>query len=132
MKEDRIKKILVFGNPIVEKDSLPLGIIGELSGKFPGIEFKEYDPNENLEKEGRHLDIIDTVEGIKEAKVITDIDSIITSRLYTMHDFDLGHSLKLLKKLGYIDSVRIFGVPMKISRREAIEQLSRLISATLS
>ena len=90
MKEDRIKKILVFGNPIVEKDSLPLGIIGELSGKFPGIEFKEYDPNENLEKEGRHLDIIDTVEGIKEAKVITDIDSIITSRLYTMHDFDLG------------------------------------------
>ena len=40
-----------------------------------------------------------------------------------MHDFDLGYSLKLLKKLGYIDSVKIFGVPMKIKEDEAFKQL---------
>lgn len=125
-------KILVFGNPIVERDSLPLKMIPDLRKKFPEITFKEFDPNENLEKEGRDLNIIDTVEGIDRVVLITDIDSIATSRVYSMHDFDLGHSLKILKKLDYIDSVRIFGVPVKIRRKEAVSQLSDLIRASLS
>ncbi len=127
-----ISKILVFGNPIVKKDSLPVKLIPALRKRFPEVTFKEFDPNENLEREGRDLNIIDTVEGIDRVVLITDIDSIATSRVYSMHDFDLGHSLKLLKKLGYIDSVRIFGVPMKIGRKEAVSQLSEMIRTTLS
>jgi Ni,Fe-hydrogenase maturation factor len=107
-------------------------MIPELCKRFPEIIFKEFDPNENLEKEGRELSIIDTVEGIDRVTLITDIDSIKTSRLYSMHDFDLGYSLKLLKKLGYIDSVRILGVPMKIGKKEALEQLTDLITSSLS
>ena len=125
-------KILVFGNPLLKIDSLPIRIISDLCKKFPEITFKEFDPNENLEKEGRELNIIDTVEGINKATLITDIDSIKTSRLYSMHDFDLGYSLKLLKKLSYIDSVKIFGVPMKISKKEALKQLTDLITSSLS
>jgi Ni,Fe-hydrogenase maturation factor len=125
-------KILVFGNPLLKIDSLPIRIISDLRKKFPEITFKEFDPNENLEKEGRELNIIDTVEGINKATLITDIDSIKTSRLYSMHDFDLGYSLKLLKKLSYIDSVKIFGVPMKISKKEALKQLTDLITSSLS
>ena len=63
--------------------------------------------------------------------MLTDIDSIQTQKVYTMHDFDLGYSLKLLKKLKYIDSVRIFGVPMKISEDDAFKQLVRAITANL-
>ena len=73
----------------------------------------------------------DTVQGAKKVVLITDIDMIQTSKLYSMHDFDLGYSLKLLKKLGYIDSVRIFGVPMRIGQKDALEQLVTLIGATL-
>ena len=125
------EKILVFGNPLVNVDSTPLLILSSLRKRFPEIEFKEFDPNDDLEKEGRNLMIIDTVEGIKEATLITDIDRIIVSRLYSMHDFDLGQSLKLLKKMGYIDSVKIFGVPMGMSRNEALEQLTSLLHSSL-
>lgn len=124
-------KVLVFGNPMVKVDSMPLKLIGQLRERFPEIQFEEFDPAENLEKEGRNLNIIDSVEGIGKVALITDINSIETQRVYSMHDFDLGHSLKLLKKLGYLDGVKIFAVPMKISRREALEQLTETIRATL-
>lgn len=132
MNSEKKYKVLIFGNPILKEDSLPIKLIGKLRARFPEVEFKEFDPNENLEKEGRNLKIIDTVEGIKEVMIIRDIDSIKTQRVYTMHDFDLGYSLKLLKKLNYIDTVTIFGVPMKISEKEALSQLCGFIAANLS
>ena len=122
---------MIFGNPLVDVDSLPLRLIGKLRKEFPLVTFNEFDPSENLEQEGRDLDIIDTVEGIDRVMLLTDIDSIRTSRVLSLHDFDLGYSLKLLKKLGHIDSVRIFGVPMKISEQDALTQLSALIRANL-
>ncbi len=124
-------KVLVFGNPMVECDSMPLRLIGKLRKRFPRLEFKEFDPSENLESEGRLLNIIDAVEGIKKVVLITDIDRVKISRIYSMHDFDLGYSLKLLKKLGYLDGVKIFCVPMRISENEALAQLSALIRLAL-
>jgi Ni,Fe-hydrogenase maturation factor len=117
---------------MVKRDSIPLRVMDRLAARMPDMEFKEFDPNENLEKEGRELNIIDTVEGITKVMLLTDIDAVQTSRIYSMHDFDLGYSLKLLKKLGYIDGVRIFGVPMRIRQKDAVEQLIALIRATLS
>jgi Ni,Fe-hydrogenase maturation factor len=117
---------------MVEKDSLPLKLIGKLRQEFEDIEFKEFDPNENLEKEGRDLVIIDSVEGIDKVVLIKDIEAIKIQRIYSMHDFDLGYGLKLLKKLNLIDSVMIFGVPMKISEDDALKQLKEKISANLS
>lgn len=131
MKSKKEYKILVFGNPLVKKDSLPLKMIEELKKKFPNIEFKEFDPTEDLEKEGRELNIIDTVEGIKKTVLITNIDLIKVMKVFSMHDFDLGYNLKLLKKLKKIDKVNIFGVPMKIKKKEALEQLIVLIKSNL-
>jgi Ni,Fe-hydrogenase maturation factor len=122
------RKILVFGNPMLKNDSLPIRLIPRLVKNLPQIEFKEFDPNENLEKEGRDLVIIDSVEGIDKVVLIKDIDRITTPKVYSMHDFDLGYSLKLLKKLDLIDSVMVFGVPMRISEREALKQLKEKIS----
>jgi len=123
-------KFLVFGNPMVAKDSLPPRLIDKLRGRFPKIEFKEFDPNDDLEKEGRNLNIIDVVEGIDRVTLITDIDSIQLRKIYSMHDFDLGYSLKLLKMLKYLCSVKIFGVPIGISEKKALEQLTTLIIKT--
>ena len=131
MSSGRSFKVLIFGNPLLEQDSLPLRLIGKLRERFPDIEFKEFDPSENLEKEGRDLNIIDTVESIDKVVVITDIDRIKTQRLYSMHDFDLSYALKLLRKLKLLDSVRIFGVPMGIKEKDALEQLSALINSAI-
>ena len=114
------------------QDNKPIRILPKLVKNFPEIDFVEFDPNENLEEEGDTLNIIDTVEGIKKVVVITDIEQIERHKIYSMHDFDLGYNLKLLKKMGYLKSIRIFGVPMKISESEAIKQLSSSIRAILS
>lgn len=132
MNPERRPKFLVFGNALLRQDSLPLRLLSRLRARFPEIEFKEFDPNENIESEGRNLNIIDTVEGIKKVTMITSIDRIQSPKIYSMHDFDLGYSLKLLKKLGYLDSVRIFGIPMGASEGKAFKQLEREIIASLS
>lgn len=131
MSQRKKVKVLVFGNPILKNDCLPLKLVLELGRLFPEIEFKEFDPNENLDNEGRNLNIIDTIEGAKRVVLITEVDSISLPKRYSMHDFDLGYNLKLLKKLDYLDSVKIFGVPMKITKAKALKELSALISSSL-
>jgi len=128
-----MKKVIhVFGNPLVEKDSLPLKLLPKLRKEFPEIEFKEFDSVEDLQAEGRNLLIIDTVQGIKKVQLISDINSIVTGKIYSLHDFDLAQSLKILKKIDMIDDVKIFGVPMNIREQEAFNQLKKLIKSTLS
>ncbi|MFH0712078.1 MAG: hypothetical protein V1889_03130 [archaeon] len=117
-------KILVFGNPLLKQDSLPLKILPILKLKFPNIQFKEIDPTEDLDKQGKNLIILDTIKGIKKITIIDDIDKLKTNKLYSMHDFDLALNLKLLKKVGKIDSVIIIGIPMNISKSEALKQIS--------
>ena len=125
-----MKTIYVFGNPLVKEDSLPLKLIKKLRKKFPSLEFKEFDTVEDLDFE-KELNIIDTVKGIKKVELIEDIDKIITNKIYSMHDFDLGYNLKLLKKLKMIDKVRILGIPMKIDEEEAFRELKELIKSNL-
>jgi hypothetical protein len=124
-------KILVFGNPILRIDSMPIRLLPDLRKRFPDVEFREFDPNENLEREGRDLNIIDTVQGLDRVTLLSDIDSFQSSPRISMHDFDLGYSLRLLKKLKLVDSVKIFGVPMMISKKDALEQLCALIASSL-
>jgi Ni,Fe-hydrogenase maturation factor len=125
-----MKIIYVFGNPLVKEDSIPLKLIDKLRKEFPSLKFKEFDTVEDLEL-GKELNIIDTVKGIKKVEIIEDIDKIVTEKIYSMHDFDLGYNLKVLKKMKMIDKVRIFGIPIKISETEAFEQLKKLIKSNL-
>jgi Ni,Fe-hydrogenase maturation factor len=81
---------------------------------------------EDEAKEGE-LIIIDTVVGINEVIVINDIEKLKTDKIYSMHDFDLAFNLKLLKKIGKLKKVTIFGVPQKINKKEALKQLVELI-----
>ena len=122
-----MKTIYVFGNPLVKEDSLPLKLIDKLKKEFPYLKFKEFDTVEDLELE-KELNIIDTVKGIKKVELIEDIDKIITDKIYSMHDFDLGYNLKLLKKMKMIDKVRIFGVPADISENKVFSDLCKILS----
>ena len=121
-------KILVFGNPLVEKDSLALRIMPKLQKIFPEIEFKEFDPSESLEKEGKHLKILDVAEPNFEEVRELNLNSeesfkvLENSKVYSMHDFDLGYNLKLLKKIGKIDSVDIICIPCNMPEETAIDQ----------
>jgi len=123
-----LMKILVFGNPLIEEDSLPLRILPALRKQFPEIEFKEFDPSEELHEEGRNLIILDAVQGIEKVIIISDTKQLNTDApRYSLHDFDLGITLKLLKKMDLIDSVKIIGVPMEMKEEEAVKEVVKAI-----
>ncbi len=129
--EKKLCKVYIFGNSLVEEDSLPIRIVDKLRGEFKGIEFVILDPSENLPEEEDFM-LIDTVLGINEVKVIEDVDAIKTETSYSLHDFDLGFNLKLMKKLGKIKSVMIIGVPSSFSESKAFIEVKKVISSLVS
>ena len=74
---------------------------------------------------------LDAVEGIDKVTMIEDIDLIKNEKKYSLHDFDLGMTLKLLKKMKKIDSVKILGVPVNYGEERAFEELKKLITTLL-
>jgi hypothetical protein len=122
-------KILVFGNPLVEKDNLALKITPRLQENFPEIEFKEFDSTEDLENEMEDgkLRILDVVEGVDKVRIMDDIDKIEVDKVYSMHDFDLGYNQKLLKKIGRLERVEIICIPMGMGEEEALNQIQLIL-----
>ncbi len=118
-------KIYIAGNPLIRKDNLPLRIMPHLQKKFPKLDFEEIE-TENLPEE-KDLNIIDTVIGIDDVQMIKDIDAIVTGKVYSLHDFDLGFNLKLMKKMGKLKSVKIIGVPPHLNEEKAMDGISRAI-----
>ena len=123
------KTVYVFGNPLVRRDSLPLRLIDNLRKTFPSLEFIEFDAIEDLEE--KELNIIDAVKGIEKVELIEDMDKIIAEKIYSMHDFDLGYTLKLMKRMKIVDKIRIFGIPVKMKEEEALSQLCDMIKSSL-
>ncbi len=119
--------IYIFGNPLLTFDNLPIRLKPKLEKAFPDINFIIQDPNENLHPENGELFIIDTVEGIKDVILIEDLDQIKNDPKYSMHDFDLGFNLKLLKKIGALQKVKIIGVPMEMNEKTALKKINQLL-----
>lgn len=121
------KTIYIFGNEILEFDNLPILLKPELEKSFPDYSFIVADPNENLKPINKELVIIDSVVDIEKVTIFTDVEKIENTPKYSMHDFDLGFNLKLLKKIGKLEKVIIYGVPMKIKKQVAFKQLVFLL-----
>lgn len=127
--------IFIFGNPDLSFDSLPLRILPELKKRFPEIKFEFKDPNEEWEMPacaGRpeELILIDTVFGIKQARVFDDLKHFENSPRVSLHDFDLITHLHHLRKLGKLKKIKIIGIPPTISEKEALEQVSTILRAS--
>jgi len=122
-------KILVFGNILFEKDNLALKLISKLQRSFPKIEFKEFDPTENLEKEieNKCLNILDVAEGIDEINIITEINKLSIIKSCSMHDFDLAYNLKLLKKIKKLKNVKIIAAPIGMDIEKAFNQTQLIL-----
>lgn len=119
--------IFIFGNPDLAFDSLPLRILPELKKRFPEIEFKVLDPNEEFEAP-EELILIDTVFGIAQARVFGDLKNFENSPRVSLHDFDLITHLRHLQKLGKLEKIKIIGLPPTISEKEALEQVSVILT----
>ena len=116
-------KVYVFGNSMIEEDSLAVKLIPKLRKRFKDIEFIHLDPNEDLMEMGENPVIIDVAKGIDKPVVLEDVNMLITEQIHTMHDFDIAQNLKLMKSAGIIDSVRIYALPYDYSEKKALEWL---------
>jgi Ni,Fe-hydrogenase maturation factor len=120
------RKILVFGNLSVAVDSLAVKVARAI-GPLPDFEFVECDSAENLENYGPDLLILDVAKGISVPAIIEDLTVLESSPSYSMHDFDLALTLKLLKKIGKIKSVRIIALPMGMKERPAVTAVKSIL-----
>ncbi|VVB73365.1 Uncharacterised protein [uncultured archaeon] len=122
--------VYCFGNPLLKEDSLPFLLIPQLRKEFPDIEFVEANSPDDIE-ERPEIDILDTAKGIKEVSVLTDVDSLCSNRTCSLHDFDLGMTLKLMQKMGKLKKLRVFCIPMSYSKAKAFAELKKLVKAQL-
>ena len=128
-KGSKIKKIYVLGNILLKEDNLPIKLIPRLEERFPEIKFVEFDPLEEIFEE--EINILDTVIGINNVELITDIEKIENKKIYSSHDLDLGFFIKLWKKLGIIKKFRIIGIPMKMDEEKALKEVERIIEENI-
>ena len=128
-----MKKILCFGNPHIKEDSLALKLADKLTRTVnkPEFEFiKCTNPEEITDIDQDHLIILDVAKGIKETTLIRDIDQL-THRtgfnMTSMHDFDLGFYLKLMKSLNKIKNILIIGIPYNYQLDKAEQELIKIL-----
>ena len=113
-----LKKVFVFGNPLVEKDSLALEVAKRL-GRMPGIEFVYVESLDDAETTG-DLYIMDVCEGLEKVETIEDIARLDASSPVSAHDFDLAMELKVREKIGEIGKVKIIAIPVGFPIEKAV------------
>lgn len=131
-----IKEIHCFGNPDLEDDRSALDIADILSKESALKNFQfikctspDFLLNEDIPDP---LIIIDVVKGIDEIKVIRNLDLLKTSASTTLHDFDLGKTLKLLTSLDRLGKVFVIGIPYgKKIKKNDIKKITQLLSLNI-
>ncbi|MBW2997070.1 hypothetical protein KY349_01875 [Candidatus Woesearchaeota archaeon] len=107
--------ILCFGNPYLKEDNLAIQVADLIiADRIPGLEIiKCISPDEILGYLDKNFIILDVVKDAKEVMLIDDIDKLKSGSIVSLHDFDLGFFLKLMKETGKIEKVKIIGIPQQ-------------------
>jgi Ni,Fe-hydrogenase maturation factor len=122
------KKILVFGNPLFDADSIALKVADALKKhKNNGFSFEVLESAEGLEKYGKELLLMDAVEGLDRVELLKGLDSIRLPPRFTTHDFDLAFNLKLLEKTKKISKVRIIAIPKEMQLQDAVFAVEKIL-----
>jgi len=122
------RKIYVFGNPMVKKDTLAVTVAKRLADDFPEITFIHLDPNEEINE--KDVTLLDVAYGIKKVSVIDDLDKLDVGKKVSLHDYDVAFSLKLMKKIGMIKKVNIIAIPINYSLAKACREVSDYLHLT--
>jgi len=118
-------RVLCFGNELVDNDDTALRVCELLKGDFPNVEFIVcHDPSKILEHAGDTV-ILDVVKGIDHVHFIDD-ELLKERKLYTLHDFDLGFFIKLVREIGG-PNPRILGLPYGKSAQSLLGEVKHLL-----
>jgi Ni,Fe-hydrogenase maturation factor len=123
------KRISVFGNSLVDKDSISIRILTQLQRSFPNIDFLVEDPTETLKPPDDDWWIIDAAEGVKQVTLIEDISKLEPTKSASVHDYDLSFDLYLLKKIGKLPIVHLIAIPNTMNEKKALSQVMKILKA---
>lgn len=124
-----MRRVLVFGNPFLEVDSLAVDVATRLT--IPGVEFKvTAELNDLLEQE--YDCILDVAYGVPRVVTIDDPDMLVEHPLMSLHDYDVSFFIKLMRKLGKLDKVTIIAIPVGYDIDLAIFEVASLLSQSES
>jgi len=115
--------ILVFG---LERED---AILAKLRKRFPELGFKKYEISMELDEEGKRIVAIDTVEGIDHVMLLDDM--AIVSPAKAMSGSGAIMTLRILLKIGSLESAKVIAVPVNYPEPAAVEEISNLISQIL-
>lgn len=104
--------LLVFGNEYLKEDNLAIEISKELKLNIDIERCYSVDNIFNYYNYER-IFVLDVVKNIDKVTLIKNIDKIKEHKLFSLHDFDLGFFLKLMKELGNLKEIKIIGIPQK-------------------
>ena len=119
--------VLVFGNEEMAVDSLPLRILPELRARLPERRFETKDPNEEWDIP-EELTVIDSVVGLDQPRVFTDLKAFVDAPRVSMHDFDAFANLRLLQKIGRLKRIRIIGLPPDMNEKDATTSVIAMLN----
>ncbi len=121
-----MRKVLVFGNPYLKEDNLAVRIGNKL--ELPGFKIEMCSrPDDLLNHDLESSFLLDVAKGIDKVELFDDIDSLEFSVIFSLHDFDLGFFLKLLKEAGKLEKVNIIGIPLDYDEEKAVKEVRSLI-----
>lgn len=122
--------IYCFGNTIDPGDSIPVQLIPILRKEFPSVSVMHLDPSENFMPEHASV-LIDSVEGASTVQMFSDIDAFAVTKSASVHDYDLGFHLQLLKKLHRLPKIHIMAVPRHSSVMQVKDEVVALLRSIL-
>ncbi|RKX63164.1 MAG: hypothetical protein DRP42_07935 [Tenericutes bacterium] len=116
-------KLILFGNPAIQSDSLALKVGEQLKGNYDTTHLgSPFDLLTRIENDPSFFDdavILDVAHGIDEPKLFQDLDRLHTIRLGSLHDFDMAFFIKLLNRIGRLEPPRILALPVGMGVEEA-------------
>ncbi len=104
------KKLYVFGNEFLDYDNFALKVAGKL--KNARIVHCT-SPESIFDSSEKDILILDVVKNSKKTLIIDDVSNLKISKMMSLHDFDLGFFLQLMKNMGINRKVKIIGIPQK-------------------
>lgn len=123
-------RIYCIGNSIVSGDNIPPELSTEIGGAFPDADVKIIDPSENFYPEEGNI-LIDSVEGIDRVRIFEDIAVFASTKSVSVHDYDLGFHLQLLKKLNKLPHIWIIGIPQCSEVKVVLPQILSAVEKCL-
>lgn len=120
-----MKTVYVFGNEFLEGDSFA----HEVATRLRGVRTKKCrSPDDLLSVEDEEVIILDVVKGAENPVLLDNVAQLKTRNLTSLHDFDLGFFLTLLKELGLGKKIKILGVPASGNPKKIASQVMTWIT----